>query len=199
MCSANWTYSSCRASRSAFRNYGCGSERQAALFDEAEEARIVVVSILVEAPCKQVLTVVLHDLLLVRQVAIAGIEALRQEQQVSDAIAILRELARMRELIFVALRMIGPDVLDLEAILSATLCVLHIVRRHARSGFDEVSHPSQQPMNLTSVHAVEAKTWFLEKRLASHVEPLTQVSARSFVLLPRMSRMTMNMAYCMVE
>ena len=101
--------------------FGVRVEGQTTAFDEAQEAGVVVVRILVEAPGKQVLAVVVHELFLVRQIAVAGVEALRQQQEVADTVPVFCELTRMWELVLVTLRMIRPDVLDFKAILAATL------------------------------------------------------------------------------
>jgi hypothetical protein len=53
--------------------------------------------------------------LLVRQIAVAGVEALRQEQQVADPVPIISELAGVRELVLMPFGMVGPGVLDLVA------------------------------------------------------------------------------------
>ena len=79
------------------------SERETSVCDEAHEARIVLIRVLVQASGEQVLTVVVHELLLIRQIAVACVEALWQEQQVPDAVPVFRELTGVGELILVTL------------------------------------------------------------------------------------------------
>ncbi len=67
-------------------------ERQAGLLLEAQKPRVVLVCMRVQAG-KQVLAVVVRQLLLVGQVAVAGVEALGQEQQTADPVAVLGEVA----------------------------------------------------------------------------------------------------------
>ena len=62
---------------------------------------------------------VMRELLVVGEVAIAGIEALRQEKEAADAVAHGVKVAGMLELILVAIGMVGPDVLNLIALLSS--------------------------------------------------------------------------------
>jgi hypothetical protein len=81
-----------------------GCEGKAATPDVGEEARIVVVALRVEGACEEILVIVVLELLLLGQVTKAGLEHLRQQQQSPDPIAILREILRMRELLFMTLR-----------------------------------------------------------------------------------------------
>src|SRR5690606_33083250 len=64
-------------------------ERQPALSNQPLEPRVVVVGALVKAPREQVLPGVVLALLLVREVSVARVEALGQEHQPADAVAIL--------------------------------------------------------------------------------------------------------------
>jgi hypothetical protein len=85
------------------------AEWKATLSAERQKAGIVVISLLVEAPREQILAEVVLTLAIVWtlgrlarpsiwQVAVARVEALRQEKQIADAIAVLLKLARMRKL-----------------------------------------------------------------------------------------------------
>ena len=109
------------------------------------------------------------------------------------------EVARVRELVGVALGVVGPDVLDLVA-LAAALRVLGVARRHAGARLDVVGHAREQAMDLAAVHAVQAEAVVAGEGLGLGVEPLAQQSQPApSALLPRMSRMTRNIAYCIVE
>jgi hypothetical protein len=103
------------------------TERQPAFVDEVRETRVVVVGAVVEAPREQ--AGIVFAFFRVRQIAVARIEALGQ-QQATDAVAVFLELGRVRELVGVAIRMVGPDVLDLVAS-TAALSVFDITRRLA--------------------------------------------------------------------
>lgn len=83
---------------------------------EAEEAGIVLVAVRVQGLREDVLAEVVRQLLLVGEIAVARVEALRKQQQGPDPIAALRELRRMGEFVGVPLGVISPDVLDLEPV-----------------------------------------------------------------------------------
>lgn len=63
-------------------------------------------------------------------IAVARIEALRQEQQTTDSVAILGEVGRVPELIL-TVGVIGPDVLNLVAVVASSVDVLRVTRRLA--------------------------------------------------------------------
>jgi hypothetical protein len=71
---------------------GVGAERETSPLDEAEEAWVVLVTSRIEGLREQVLAEAVRQLLLVWQIAVAGVEALRQKQQVADAVAVFGEL-----------------------------------------------------------------------------------------------------------
>lgn len=54
----------------------------------------------------------------VGQIAIAGVEALGQQEQTADAIAVVLKLARVLELVGVPLGVVGPDVFNLVGFLA---------------------------------------------------------------------------------
>jgi hypothetical protein len=104
-------------------------EEQTALLYESAEAGVVVVGVLVQAAGQEVLAVVVDELLLIGQVAVTGVETLRQEEQVADPVPVFGELAGVSELVLVSLGVIGLDVLDLEACFATALRIVHVVRR----------------------------------------------------------------------
>lgn len=93
-----------------------------------------------EALREQVVAVVVLALFLVGLVPVAGVEALGQEQEAADPVAVLGEVGRVVELVCVALGVVGPDVLDLVAVPPAPLDVLGEVRRPAGGRLDVVGH-----------------------------------------------------------
>jgi hypothetical protein len=106
----------------------------------------------VEAACQEVLAGVVFSLLVIRQVAVAGIEALVEQKQATDAIAVLLEIARVGELLRVAFGMIRPDVFDLVT-LTATLGILGVARCLYRLDldarfFEPLPPPSPPPPEL---------------------------------------------------
>src|SRR5262249_858656 len=122
------------------------------------EAGVVQVRIRVQAPSKQVLTVVVNDLLRVRQVAVAGVEGLGKEQQVAKPIPVFGELSRMAELVAVAVGMIRPNVFDFEGAGAPALGVIDITGWHSGLRFDKVNHARNQAMDLATIGAVESKS-----------------------------------------
>lgn len=93
----------------------------------------------------------------VRLVSVAGVEALRQKEQTADPVAVLREVRRVLELIVVLVGVVGPDVLNLVAVLAAPLDVFRVPGRLSRLRFDVVSHACEKPVNLAAIGAVKAE------------------------------------------
>ena len=134
----------------------------------------MVVCLLVEAPREQVLAdVVLALLARTGEIAIARVEALGQKQKTADAIAVLLKVARMRELVGVALWVVGPDVLDLVAI-PAALGILAVAGGLTRASLHVVGHARQQPVDLAAVHAVQSEAVVAREGLCLGVETLAQ-------------------------
>jgi hypothetical protein len=92
---------------------GMRSEGQAALALESQEARIVIVALRVQRTGEEVLAVVVRELPFVGQIPVAGVEALRQEQESTNAVAVCSKVSRVAELVGVALRLVRQDVFDL--------------------------------------------------------------------------------------
>ena len=65
-------------------------------------------------------------LFLIRQVAVTRVEALRQQKQAADPIPVFGEVRRVVELVFVTVRVIRPDVLDLVPLLPTAFDVLGV-------------------------------------------------------------------------
>ena len=63
----------------------------------------------------------------------------------------------MVELVSVPVVMVGPDVLDLVAVLATAVDVLGVSRGAAGAGLDEVGHAGKQAVDLLAVHAVECE------------------------------------------
>src|SRR4051812_4851036 len=94
-------------------------KRQPAFGDEALEPGVVVVRHLMKTARQQILSLIVLAFLVVGQIAVARVEALGEQQQSADAVPILLELAGVRKLVGVPLRVIGPDVLNLVSLLSS--------------------------------------------------------------------------------
>jgi hypothetical protein len=77
------------------------------------------------------------------------------QQKITDPNPALSELARMGgELVFITLRVIGSDVLDLVCRLPAPPRILNVAGWRARLTFNESEHSGEQPVNLTTVQPV---------------------------------------------
>ena len=99
-------------------------ERQSACAYETGEAGVSLVCPLVQALSQQIVLQVMRPLLCVRPVSVTSVEALRQQQEATNPVAILRKIRRMPELVGVSFRMIGPDVLDFVPVSAMLLDIL---------------------------------------------------------------------------
>jgi PilZ domain len=80
------------------------------------------------------------------------VEPLGQQQTIADPVPTHSELARMGgKLVFMTLRVIGSDVLDLVCRLPAPARMLKVAG-HARLSLHEIGHGADQPVNLATVH-----------------------------------------------
>jgi hypothetical protein len=153
-------------------------ERKPAFLEESPEAGVMVIRALVEALRQQILREIVLSFFCVRQIAVARVEALRQEQEAADAVPELLEFARMSKLISVTVEMVRPDVLDFVA-LAPALRILGIPRCVAGAGFDLFRHSRKQTMDLWTIHAVKpeaAISAVARKRLRLVVQALAQKS-----------------------
>ena len=132
-------------------------ELQTRLRKKTAQPGMVLIGILVERLSQQILLEVVLALVGVGKVAIAGVEALGQQEQTANAIAVILELARVLELVGVPLRVVGPDMLHLVGFLAFPGDILGESGGHAGGGFQVVGHAGQESVNLTAVHAVQAK------------------------------------------
>src|ERR1700739_4158651 len=80
----------------------------------------------------------------------------------------------MSKLILVPLRMVSPDVLDLESVPTAPACIVDVVRRHAGLRLDEVRHPGQQPVYLPAVHPMQTEALVALEGLRLGLKPPPQ-------------------------
>ncbi len=105
---------------------------------------------------QSVLSEVVIHLLVVRVVAVAGIEGLRQQQERTDPVACTNEIIVRRPFVPVLVRMVGQDVLDL---VSRAGLPLEIIEPVLTVGLllDEVSEASQHEEDVAPVALVEAE------------------------------------------
>jgi len=68
-------------------------EGQVGPLQETPEAGVALVGELTQAAGQQVLAVVVDELFFVRAISVRGVEALRQQEQISDPVPVLGELA----------------------------------------------------------------------------------------------------------
>jgi hypothetical protein len=99
----------------------------------------MVVCSVVQDPRKKVSTKVVFTLLSVRKVAVAGVEALWQDQKSADSIAIILKFAGVLELVGVTLKVVSPYVFNLVSF-SSPLRILNISRGLPGMGFNVIRH-----------------------------------------------------------
>src|ERR1700693_537586 len=73
-----------------------------------------------------------------------------------------------------ALGMISPNVLDLEATLASTSGVVHVMGWHPGPGLNEVNHPGKKPVDLTPVRTMKPEPIVTQERLSLRVKPLPE-------------------------
>jgi hypothetical protein len=72
----------------------------------------------------------MRQLVLVAEIAIAGIKVFGQQEQTADAVPVLGEVGRMTEFVNMTLRVVGPDMLEFVP----CLAFAHVVKVSARVG-----------------------------------------------------------------
>ena len=118
-------------------------EIQAAPLDETLEPGIQLVGLRVKTAGEDVLRVVVWQFLPIRQVAVTGIKALRQEEQPADPVAVPLEVGGMIELVRVPVGMVRPDVLNLVTVRPAGPDVIGEMGVMVRGALDVVGHPGE--------------------------------------------------------
>ncbi|OPZ45735.1 MAG: hypothetical protein BWY92_01949 [Firmicutes bacterium ADurb.BinA052] len=97
------------------------------------------------------------ELVLIRQGPVTAVELLGQDEQPADAIAVLRKVSRVAELISMAREHVGPDVFDLEAIPSAVHYVGMVSRLISRLRFYVIGNAGKHSMQVVPVLLMNTK------------------------------------------
>ncbi len=115
-----------------------------------------------EALGQQILLQIFIAFFGISQITEGCIEFLRQQQQTTDAIAILSEIRRVLELVGVPFGMICPYMLDFVSFIT-TLHVFTVAGLTPRLGFQIVGHTSEQLMDLPAVVPLKPKSVFINE------------------------------------
>jgi hypothetical protein len=107
----------------SFLELRIGFKGWSAFLHKLEKSWVAFIALRVQRLRQQVLGQVVRQFLLVGQIAVAGVELLRQEQQPADTVAILGKISCMVELISVAFRVLRPDKFNLVTRLALTQVV----------------------------------------------------------------------------
>jgi hypothetical protein len=105
-----------------------GLERELRGLDKFPETGITIISLFVKTLGEQVLTIVVLSFFLVREISVAGVEALGQKQKAANVITVFIKVIRVLELVLVPVMVVRPDVLHLIGVLAAPLDILLIAR-----------------------------------------------------------------------
>src|SRR5690606_27302323 len=102
------------------------TKRNTRAVDELPQPGVALVGLVTERASQDVLAVIVRTFLGVSQIAVAGVELLRQKEEAADLVAEVVELRLVAELVGMTLKLVRPDVFDLIAFLTTRSDVLDV-------------------------------------------------------------------------